>query len=371
MVVFFHFAFYSGIAEEYPIGMRAAMNYNVVYPNLVPYSWWGSVGVPIFFVISGFVISISAEKQFPMHFIRSRLLRLAPTLWFFASLSLIVTIIYISQFDANLFLLWAKSLILFPKGPWIDGVYWTLVVEISFYSLILLVIYFDKYDKLEVYATIICFISLILVSINGIGRLLAADNYAYNVFHEFMGSYKSRITLLSTGSYFVVGVLFYLFYQKGYAIKRLVVFIAAVVASEIGIYIEASDLILKSRLSASPVIPCLVWSGAVITIAVTAAWKKISRRGFHWRVRTVARKLGLVTYPLYLIHFVFGAWIFGILLRGGMGRFGALAAAIVICIASSYFFAFYLEPWIRRKLGALFDRFVAAASRSLAFSRFT
>jgi hypothetical protein len=29
-----------------------------------------------------------------------------------------------------------RSLALFPKGPWIDDVYWTLTIEVGFYSLV-------------------------------------------------------------------------------------------------------------------------------------------------------------------------------------------------------------------------------------------
>ena len=203
--------------------------------------------------------------------------------------------------------------------------------------------YFKQFEKIELYISVACFISTFIVLIDGVGYMLAIDNYAFNEFHAFKGSYKSRIILYSTGFYFILGAVFYLFYQKGFTVNRLMIFTAAIIASEGRIYIEASDSIIESQLPVSPIIPCLVWSGAVFAIAASAVHKKRSRPGSHQQMNVVARKFVLVTYPLYLIHFVFGAWVFGMLLKSGIGRFYALTVAMSFCIAGSYVLRFILS----------------------------
>lgn len=50
-------------------------------PVLFPVSKYGFLGVEIFFVISGFVILLSAEGRSPSYFAASRLSRLFPAYW--------------------------------------------------------------------------------------------------------------------------------------------------------------------------------------------------------------------------------------------------------------------------------------------------
>mgnify|MGYP000138274640 CR=1 FL=1 len=108
---------------------------------------WGHYGVQLFFVISGFVIFMTLEKtQRPMDFIVSRFSRIFPAYWS----ALIVTGSFLFFFDlpgrefelfnfiVNLSMLQEWFFI-----PHIDGVYWTLTIEITFYA-IMLIIYLSK-----------------------------------------------------------------------------------------------------------------------------------------------------------------------------------------------------------------------------------
>jgi hypothetical protein len=96
---------------------------------------WGAVGVPIFFTLSGFVIAFSADGRSAGAFARSRILRLFPAAWICASLTL--TVRWGETGVAGDYL---RSLVLWPTGPWIDGVYWTLGIELVFYAAIICVL---------------------------------------------------------------------------------------------------------------------------------------------------------------------------------------------------------------------------------------
>lgn len=134
------------------VGLRAAIGTPVSFPSLISVSWWGWVGVQIFFVISGLVICASAERHSAAAFFRNRLLRLAPALWVFATLSLIVTFLYSSVPVGVPLAAYLRSVVLFPKGPWIDGVYWTLAIEMVFYAATLLLIATGWFARLQAIA---------------------------------------------------------------------------------------------------------------------------------------------------------------------------------------------------------------------------
>ena len=51
------------------------------FPAAAVFTWFGWVGVEVFFVISGFVIANSASKTSPIEFLISRALRLYPAVW--------------------------------------------------------------------------------------------------------------------------------------------------------------------------------------------------------------------------------------------------------------------------------------------------
>src|SRR5882724_10068361 len=105
-----------------------------------PVTWFGWIGVEVFFVISGFVIANSANGKSPIQFLKGRALRLYPAVWCCATLTLIVRSAVSDEKFVDLLPSYLRSLTLIPKGPWIDDVYWTLAVEIGFYTLIFLLL---------------------------------------------------------------------------------------------------------------------------------------------------------------------------------------------------------------------------------------
>jgi len=125
-VVGFHLGYLNDVADFKPIW---------------PITWFGWIGVEVFFVISGFVIANSANGKSPMQFLKGRALRLYPAVWCCATLTLIVAGAISDQPLIELLPSYLRSLALIPKGPWIDDVYWTLAVEIGFYTLIFGLLY--------------------------------------------------------------------------------------------------------------------------------------------------------------------------------------------------------------------------------------
>lgn len=104
----------------------------------------GNYGVEVFFAISGFVIFMSIERvRNPFEFIYKRFIRLYPTYWTCMLLTFFFIIIFGPE---SLKVNYKELLVNFSMLPSffnvkaVDGVYWTLKVEMAFYALILLLL---------------------------------------------------------------------------------------------------------------------------------------------------------------------------------------------------------------------------------------
>ncbi len=178
-------------------------------------SEYGYFGVPMFFVISGFVITYSAEStlkysQSPFLFLKKRFLRIYPVFW--ASIILMLLLPYlielISMFKSgsyvmpyNLFthytlsewfnfvtltkVFFADSVKLHGQFDAINAVYWTIAIEFQFYFVIFISLFFKSY-----YKYVIGFIS-VLALIN----MVMPFNLNHGLFIHFWPSFSVGILL--------------------------------------------------------------------------------------------------------------------------------------------------------------------------------
>ena len=121
-------------------------------PNLLTQVFaFGAMGVPLFFMISGFVILMTAQNRSGIEFINSRIARLYPSFWIAVLLSsLALTVLAHKPPPAATI---AANLTMQPHvfdQPYIDMVYWTLVVEMKFYALTWLVIVTRQMKRVEI-----------------------------------------------------------------------------------------------------------------------------------------------------------------------------------------------------------------------------
>src|SRR5262245_1666439 len=131
------FAAFAVMLFHYTSRYGELYDYNHPFPLPV---LWGAYGVELFFMISGFVIFMTLERtRQPMDFVVSRFSRLYPTYW--AGVTLTFTIVAVmglpgrqvsvTEFLVNLTMLQR----LIPGVEDVDGVYWTLRIEMVFYVL--------------------------------------------------------------------------------------------------------------------------------------------------------------------------------------------------------------------------------------------
>jgi peptidoglycan/LPS O-acetylase OafA/YrhL len=129
-----------GIAVLVVVIYHYFYRYNGIYghENLtVDWAYIGKYGVQLFFIVSGFVIYWTLNKvNKPMDFIISRFSRLYPAYWVAAILTLSIIWIYglpSRELDADQAIMNIFMFHEYFNIKHIDGVYWTLTVELTFY----------------------------------------------------------------------------------------------------------------------------------------------------------------------------------------------------------------------------------------------
>ena len=285
----------------------------------------GSVGVPIFFVISGFVIAGSAEGGGARRFVRRRIERLYPAVLVCAPVSALVWWAAGRPFGTGLALL-ARSLSLLPGTHWVDPPYWTLGVEVAFYAYVFCLLAAGGERLLKPGA-----IALALASAALWGFFLMRGH----------GTSPAWMLPLYWGMHFALGALLH-FARSG----RLGAWGAAVaIAAGTAGAVQTMQLLTPEWTSFAPT---LLWlSGAAIVGLAPARPVATHRR---------ARLAGLTTYPLYLLHFGLGLAMMGQLVRRGAPPLVALAAAAALLVVAAYLIARFAEPRVGSALRRGLDR---------------
>src|SRR3954465_3556967 len=110
--------FYSwaGASIGAPQGFEHYFAADVQFPNAAPFTWFGWVGVEIFFVISGFVIANSASRSSPTHFLLGRARTLYPAVWVCATATLLVLLLFGGEPASEFIMPYLHAMLLVPEG---------------------------------------------------------------------------------------------------------------------------------------------------------------------------------------------------------------------------------------------------------------
>lgn len=133
-------------------------------------------GVPIFFVISGFLISASLERTHSLKsYIKNRILRIYPALWVCFLFSFLVVIaadveldysateLYFWLFSQLSFLQFYNPTFLRDFGVGVlNGSLWTIPIELQFYAILPLIYFFTRKLRLKKYVSIILLILFVV-----------------------------------------------------------------------------------------------------------------------------------------------------------------------------------------------------------------
>jgi peptidoglycan/LPS O-acetylase OafA/YrhL len=319
-VVIFHYGFR---------GYAAGGSQLVSFSALSPFARYGYLGVNLFFMISGFVISMSAEGKSAASFAASRFRRLYPAYWVACTLTFVAVPLLGAPHLAGTFHQWLVNLTMLQQAfgvPDIDGSYWSLFAELRFYLLIFLIWAGRLFRFLPAFLVVWA------------AYLLAAKR---GVFWP-----PSRFAIFPYGAYFIAGAAFYLVYRK----RALPVAWALVGVSGVLAYYECTrDARHLTRYFEEPISP-LVAASIVLTFFVIFAL--LALRKLDGVARPWFFTVGAMTYPLYLIHQYIGYALINKLANGSL-PYLRLLLIVLLMLALSWGLNRFLEVPAARALKKL------------------
>jgi len=241
-----------------------------------------------------------------------------------------------------------RSVVLFPKGPWIDGAVWTLVAELVFYVLIWAVLLLRQEALLPLLTRLATAGQVVLWGAVAVSPMFGHD------LSSLAGSYPLRVTLISTGCFFLLGMLAYEAWANGLNAGRALWIAAAFACCMASLAAMASHSIATTRFGQGPTAPMLLWCAAMAVAAIGIARESQVPAGPA--TQAAMRQIGLLTYPLYLIHQISGGWLLGRAYAAGLTAALAVALTTIACLVVSFAFATRIERPTRRAIMRLAGR---------------
>ncbi|MFF2994394.1 acyltransferase family protein [Streptomyces sp. NPDC057950] len=303
-----------------------------LFPWLFPVASYGSYGVQLFFIISGFVICMSAWDRTPGQFVQARFLRLFPAYWFSVVVAFLVwrglpdgarkaPSISDSLTDLTMFQvpLSARHLV---------GAYWTLWVELTFY-LVFLVVLWKGLNYIRV--SVFCWLWL-LASI-----LVQQDDV------PLLGIFAQPLNT----ALFVSGIAMYLMYRFGPDLKLWGLLGASWLVMQSDLVQHADHLRHDKGMDRDPYI-ALALVTVFYLLVLGVALHRLDRIGWKWLATA-----GALVYPLYLLHEELG-WAIIRTLYGHVGAWATLGITAVLLLVLSWLVHRCVEKpsqrWLRTTL---------------------
>ncbi|GHC74232.1 acyltransferase family protein [Streptomyces cinnamoneus] len=331
MVVAYHYlAFDSGAwrrptAELFPLAHVPAS-----------YGW---LGVQLFFLISGFVICMSSWDRSVGDFAVSRVTRLYPAYWFAVLAVSLVVSLWPSPVNAVPALRTVVVNLTMLQDPLgvdpVDGVYWTLWVEMRFYLLFALVV---RKGLTHRRAVAFC-------AVWGFAALLA----------EASGDRALAVVLMPHECwYFIAGIAFYLMHRfRPDPVLWLITGGCLVLAQHELVRAQTrAERYMGHHVPHWPT-PLLLTLFFLLLAAIALGWtRRVDRRWLS--------TAGALTYPLYLIHERIG-WAVIHKADGHVPRPVLVAALVAAMLLTAWLVHRLVERPLARRLGRGLQRATARA----------
>jgi peptidoglycan/LPS O-acetylase OafA/YrhL len=276
MVVFYHYGFWGPLSN----GIS-----QVALPRIAAVAQYGFLGVPIFFVISGFVIAYTAEGRTALEFGIARFSRIYPTYLFCMSLTFLAVLALGKPYFEVTGLQWLANLFIAAPAlgqSYVDTSYWSLVIEVIFYAWIATLIFVGLFPR-RLDAIILIWLAITFA------LALTAD-----------GSGIRKLFIADDSGFFASGLLIYEYYRgrRDVMLFSLLALSTGTAAWQAVHKLQTLGIHTGSSFDPQIVVAiCLVSIGTIFLAT---------------RVRRVPLPAGLIlalgglTYPFYLLHMQMG-----------------------------------------------------------------
>lgn len=332
-VVFYHYT-YRGFAQGHYSPLA--------FPQLGQVTRYGYLGVELFFIISGYVVLLSAQGKTVRQFFLSRITRLYPAFWVACTLTFVVKKLWgtlpadglmserlhasVGQYAYNMTMLHS-----FFQVPDLDGAYWSLAVEISFYFLVSILIGYHLMRHLD--WMLLGWLGFIALP----GRFHAGSAFDVLLFTKY-------------APYFIAGMVFYLLQQpSGRTRFRYGLLAMAYLLSLRSCWQHTSETAFFFSADFSPWITTTTIT-LFFFIFYLVAFRKVDLSRFTWLAW-----LGALTYPLYLLHSDIAFIVFH-RLAGSVNKYVLVGTAIAAMLAGAYLIHRFVEKRFSKLLGLWVSR---------------
>jgi peptidoglycan/LPS O-acetylase OafA/YrhL len=335
-VVLFHYAYRGAAADGFT---------KISLPLLEPVAKYGSFGVELFFVISGFVIARSAMGRTAIDFGIARAARLWPAFAVCTTVTFIVTYFFGAPRFETSFVHWAANLTMLSPAfgqPFMDGAYWSILREIVFYGWMALFVAFGVFPR-RVDEIVLGWLSIALAN----EALLHSKIILYLFATDYAGFFCAGILLAEIARG-----------RRGWQAPFLIAVSAVIACSE-----ALSDARWTAGHYSTYIDPRVMIGLTIVAIALVAAASRIKQIPLPGKVLMA---LGGLTYPLYLLHQHVGYIAFNRLGQHIPAEILVPAMAVVM-IGAAFAISRYIEPRGRKLLIAV--SYAVIGGMTPAFSR--
>lgn len=330
-VVVFHYTFAAFNAKEKTLFID--------YQGFEFFSKYGYLGVDLFFMISGFVIILSTRDNSVIKFIKSRIIRLYPAYW----ISVIITFLFIYFFGGSIFKATVDQFLAnltmlhrFFRVQDIDGVYWSLFVELKFYFIVVVYLLLRRNNKITLDKFIFSFLVLSILPV--------FIDFSSFVILKIINS----VFILKFSSYFIAGMLLYRIYTEGIKAKYI---IGVLFCLALSLYYAINRITyLESYYSSN--FSYIIISGIVFTFYLLMYLVSVNKLNFL--NKKFFLKLGILTYSLYLVHQVVGIIMLNSL-KDYMDKNLLLLLIIILMFLVSYLINLLVEKPLSKKMKLKLD----------------
>ncbi len=306
-VLFYHYFFVFYIKND------VTNDFTIFFKEMTNYLNFGAYGVSLFFLVSGFVIPMSLKDEnrtkSVYNFFIKRFFRLFPTYWF----AIILISFIILLFDDPSAYTFKQIVINFTmlqdifKTESIDGVFWTLMIELKFYILTAILFYFGLLKDIK-------FIILAL--------------FVLSVITLYLGKFGNNLW-----SYLMVmylGTTFYFYYKK--KISKKVLTLLTVVVS---FYFLNNHYFLSDEGYGKTIGYSMATILAILSFILALKYKNTLSK--------VTTFFGNISYSFYLLHQVLGYFLINNFLKIDISTPYSQIVTILIIVMISYFTNIYIE----------------------------
>ena len=330
-VVLFHYAF-----RGYAAGGMSIMPY-----PLAPIAKYGYFGVHLFFLISGFVILMTASTGSFRRFFVSRFSRLYPAFWVCCTITSITTILIgaprytvsLRQYLANMTMMSG-----FINIGSIDGAYWSLFIELRFYAFVAAILAIGQIKKAQF------FLAIWLIA------CIAVDVLQISNLRPFL--------IVEYAGFFIAGATFFSIWSGGLTRSRVAMLVGSFGLAMYETLLQTPHLERYFNTQ----IDIFIVAGIITAFFLVMLLISLRRTGsFGDRQWILA---GGITYPLYLLHQNIGFMIFNIAYPT-IDKHLLLWGTIAIAIGAAATIHIFVEQRFSLQLKHSLDSAIESSHRSI------